>query len=147
MVGILVSFWDGLFSGAMLVSGSVPSLISSHFLGWIHSHFWELGFWIHEAKQKTHMISWGFLYLGHPKPFFLEPPEVFASLFTILQKNMGNLIFFHISNLTAATFPISNLPLYKLRKWSLKTSRSWRNGFWFWSKTWRWNGGRWRHDA
>ena len=23
MVGILVSFWDGLFSGAMLVSGSV----------------------------------------------------------------------------------------------------------------------------
>ena len=24
MVGILVSFWDGLFLGAMLVSGSVP---------------------------------------------------------------------------------------------------------------------------
>ena len=25
MVGILVSFWDGLLSGAMLVSGSVPA--------------------------------------------------------------------------------------------------------------------------
>ncbi len=26
MVGILVSFWEGLFSGAMLVSGRVGSL-------------------------------------------------------------------------------------------------------------------------
>ena len=30
MVGILVSFWDGLFSGAMLVSGSV--IITSQLL-------------------------------------------------------------------------------------------------------------------
>ena len=28
MVGILLSFWDGLFSGAMLVSGSVVVLVS-----------------------------------------------------------------------------------------------------------------------
>ena len=30
MVGILVSFWDGLFSGAMLVSGRVYHATSSH---------------------------------------------------------------------------------------------------------------------
>ena len=30
MVGILVSFWDGLFSGAMLVLGGVPSWELSH---------------------------------------------------------------------------------------------------------------------
>ncbi len=28
MVGILISFWDGLFSGAMLVSGSVLSCLN-----------------------------------------------------------------------------------------------------------------------
>ena len=31
MVGILVSFWDGLFSGAMLVLGRVASKIKSLF--------------------------------------------------------------------------------------------------------------------
>ena len=33
MVGILVSFWEGPFSGAMLVSGSVPKNI--HFFQWL----------------------------------------------------------------------------------------------------------------
>ena len=33
MVGILVSFWDGLFSGAMLVSGSVFTVFGSIFNG------------------------------------------------------------------------------------------------------------------
>ena len=30
MVGLLVSFWEGLFSGAMLVSGRVPPRERSH---------------------------------------------------------------------------------------------------------------------
>ena len=33
MVGILVSFWDGLFSGAMLVSGSEYIVMSKIRLG------------------------------------------------------------------------------------------------------------------
>ncbi len=33
MVGILVSFWDGLFSGAMLVSGRVMADLDSQGIG------------------------------------------------------------------------------------------------------------------
>ena len=47
MVGILVSFWDGLFSGAMLVSGRVlrwlPGFLLSMRLPWLlFSHLWHL---------------------------------------------------------------------------------------------------------
>ena len=31
MVGILVSFWDALFSGAMLVSGSVKQILTEYY--------------------------------------------------------------------------------------------------------------------
>ena len=44
MVGILVSFWDGLFSGAMLVSGRV----------YIHLHTVYLWVWIDSHNLVTH---------------------------------------------------------------------------------------------
>jgi len=34
MVGRLGSFWDGLFSGAMLVSGRVYHFMGAYFMNW-----------------------------------------------------------------------------------------------------------------
>ncbi len=50
MVGILVSFWDGLFSGAMLVLGSVTSLV----LGWQRLDWRFMAF----ADMLDQMSSW-----------------------------------------------------------------------------------------
>ena len=49
MVGILISFWDSLFSGAMLVLGSVAALVEG-----VH-----LSKWIHPSSDMNHEILIG----------------------------------------------------------------------------------------
>ena len=52
MVGILVSFWDGLFSGAMLVSGRVLNYIAP---------FWGGSFFViisHKGAPKASHQPW-----------------------------------------------------------------------------------------
>ena len=57
MVGIIVSFWDGLFSGAMLVSGSVLYRISYITIG-------AAGF--HQKKQSVKFERSRFKFVFHP---------------------------------------------------------------------------------
>ena len=52
MVGILVSFWDGLFSGAMLVFRGVGPLPKKNHLVWNHHLFWRILIW----EINTHII-------------------------------------------------------------------------------------------
>ena len=51
MVGILVSFWDGLFSGAMLVSGRVSLSVSP---GQLWTAWWTSSYTLHTAVYRIH---------------------------------------------------------------------------------------------
>ena len=58
MVWILVSFWDGLFSGAMLVSGRVdqnnPSPLEGVGLGGLlDPEEWGNGYFLNNHREKT----------------------------------------------------------------------------------------------
>ena len=53
MVGILVSFWDGLLSGVMLVSGRVSPLERIHITG--HECIAKTGYFL---PRRSHRPTW-----------------------------------------------------------------------------------------
>ena len=67
MVGILVSFWDGLFSGAMLVSGSVKYVTVKTYQI-LEILLWRNGI---TKQEKVHYTGWliGILIMADDNPY------------------------------------------------------------------------------
>ena len=78
MVGILVSFWDGLFSDAMLFSGGVMFLISIPWKG--AGYIWKKLF-------KKKLLRFGVWSIG-----FFGDPNIFSGKFGCILRGSGYLV-------------------------------------------------------
>ena len=94
MVGILVSFWDGLFSGAMLVSGSVKFSKQNHWWFWfdpLKSWFFCRCLQWYNPKQNSMSCQWYWHHLRkviNSRIIHAYLPETFGSLNTCLIQNL-----------------------------------------------------------